>query len=154
VRELAQAMPSITANEVVMVTDEGKLYRNEVIKSSVVYTNKDELKRVDHFFNDVLGRKSASGNPKCPTLQKLVLSCLCLTHRNADVERSLSVNKKTLTSERTVLSEKALNALGLTRYAVAQYGGNITKTMIEYVAEFHQKYLKRLDEEKQETDLL
>ena len=64
VRELAQEMPSITAYEVVMVTDECKLYRNEAIESSVVYTNKDELKRVDHFWNDVLGRYSASGNPK------------------------------------------------------------------------------------------
>ncbi|WAR31183.1 hypothetical protein MAR_033725, partial [Mya arenaria] len=110
VRELAQEMPSITANEVVMVTDEWKL--------------------VDHFWNDVLGKKSASGNPKFPTLQKLVLSCLCLTHGNADVERSLSVNKKILTSERTLLSEKALNALRLTRDAVAQYGGNVTAVPI------------------------
>jgi len=69
------------------------------------------------------------------------------------------VNKKILTSERTLLSEKALNALRLTRDAVAQYGGNvtaatITKTMMKYVAESHHKYLKRLDEEKQETFLL
>ena len=117
------------------------------------------MKRVDHFGNDVLGRKSASGYPKFQTLQKLVLSCLCLTHRNADVERSLSVNKKILISERTLLSEKALNALRLTRDAVAQFGGNviaatITKTMMKYVTESHQKYLKRLDEEKQETCLL
>jgi hypothetical protein len=69
------------------------------------------------------------------------------------------VNKKILTSERTLLSEKTLNALRLTREAVAQYGGNvtavpITKTMLKYVAESHKKYLKRLDAEKQETDLL
>jgi len=100
--ELAQEMPSITANEVVMETDAFKLYMYEAIESSVVYTNKEELKRVDHFWNDALGRKSASANPKFPTLQKLVLSCLCVTHGNADVERSFSVNKKILTRARTL----------------------------------------------------
>jgi len=75
------------------------------------------------------------------------------------VERSLSINKKILTSERTHFSEQSLNALRLTRDAVEQYDGNvtavpITKTMMKYVTDSHQKYLKRLADEKQESNLL
>ena len=75
------------------------------------------------------------------------------------MERSLSINKKILTPERTLLSEQSLNALRLTRDAVEQYDGNvtavpITKTMMKYVTDSHQKYLKRLEDEKQESNLL
>ena len=52
-----------------------------------------------------------------------------------------------------------MNALRLTRDAVEQYDGNvtavpITKTMMKYVTDSHQKYLKRLEDEKQESNLL
>lgn len=143
VRSLAEEMPGITPNEVAMICDEWKVYREEESENSGMYDNDDKLKRVDHFWNEVLIRTSASGNQKFPTLQKLVFSSLCLTHGNADVERSLSINKKILSSERILLSEQSLNALRLTRDAVAQYDGNvtsvpITKTMMKYVADSHQ----------------
>jgi len=83
-------MPGITLNEVAMICDEWKVYRVEEIENSVMYDNDDKLKRVDHFWKEVLSRKSASGNQKFPTLQKLVYSSLCLTHGNADVERRCS----------------------------------------------------------------
>ncbi|KAH3874480.1 hypothetical protein DPMN_037725 [Dreissena polymorpha] len=76
VRSQAEEMPDITPNKVAIICDEWKVYRVEEIENSVMYDNDDKLKIVDHFWKEVLSRKSASGNQQFPTLQKLVNSSL------------------------------------------------------------------------------
>ncbi|KAH3819790.1 hypothetical protein DPMN_121534 [Dreissena polymorpha] len=74
---------------------------------------------IDHYWSHVLSIKSASGELKYHHLRKLVLAFLCLPHGNADVERSLSINKKLLTPERSLLSEESVTGLRLTRDAIS-----------------------------------
>lgn len=88
-----------------------------------------------------------------------MITCLCLCHGNADVERSLSINKKLLTSERALLSEESLNGLRLTRDAVNMYKGNvtdvpITKELQSHVTKSYQKYRERVEIENAEARLL
>ena len=52
----------------------------------------------------------------CPT--KACECLLCLTHGNAEFERSLSENSKVLTSERRLLSDDYINAIKLTKDAI------------------------------------
>ena len=100
------------------------------------------------------GRKTAAGTMKYSAQKKVVTSCLCLFNGNADVERSLSINKKILTPEQTLLSDAALT---LTRDAVSLHGNvtsvSITRKMITCVQRSYKKYQERL-EEKSQAELL
>jgi len=91
-RELCTVLPTIENVEVSKVTDEWKLYRSETIREDEMYDKNGGLIRIDHYWSHVLSIKSASGELKYPHLRKLVLTCLCTPHGNADVERSL-INK-------------------------------------------------------------
>ena len=68
-------------------------------------------RRVDHYWEDVFQEKSQQGEFKYPVLQKLVKSILSLAHGNADVERSLSANKKTVTPDMASLGDLTINGL-------------------------------------------
>ena len=70
-----------------------------------------QLLRVDQYWNKVLKLKSVSGSQKFSMLGKVIKSALSLSHGNADNERSLSINKNTLSKERSSLSITALNGL-------------------------------------------
>lgn len=134
------------------------MYRADDIPDSKIYNDQDEIDRIDHYWGYVLSRKTPSGRLKYKNLRKLVISCLCISHGNADVERSLSINKKLLTNERTLLSEESLNGLRLTRDAVGMYKGKVTdipmtKELQSSVAKSYQKYKDRIETEKAEFRL-
>ena len=67
--------------------------------------------RIYFFWNRVLQAKTYTGNFQFKSLGKVVRSALCFAHGNAEVESSLSENKRTVTSDRTLLSESSLNGL-------------------------------------------
>ena len=78
----------------------------------------------------------------------VVTSILSLFHGNVDVERIVSINKKWLTAEKTLMSEEALDWLRIIRDAVSQNYGNviqapITKNMITAVKESYRNYKPR-----------
>ena len=52
--------------------------------------------RVDQYWDKVLKLKSVSGSQKFSVLGKVIKCALSLYHGNADNERSLSINKNTL----------------------------------------------------------
>ena len=61
---------------------------------------------------------------------------LCITHGNAEVERSLSENKKMLSKERTLLTDSSVNGLRMEKYSVKVSCGsvadiNMTKGLLE-----------------------
>ena len=58
----------------------------------MVLMNEDMEVRVDHFWNKIFWRTDVSGD-KFIILPKMVKCTLALCHSNADVKRSLSVNK-------------------------------------------------------------
>jgi len=157
ITRLAAELPNITKDEETRVADEWKVYREEKVEDSLIYDKDKKIRRVDHYWNDILSRKSSTGRLKYPVLKKVVSSCLSLFHGNADVERSLSINKKLLTSERSLLSDEALNGLRITRDAVSLNGGRvadvpITKHMIHMVRGAHSKYQQRLADERSEEE--
>jgi len=71
---------------------------------------KDKPVRVDHFMSEMLYITTSVGEPNYPFLSVLVKTALVLPHSNADVERSLSLNNKTVAMDKTQLSETALMA--------------------------------------------
>jgi hypothetical protein len=81
----------------------------EKVPTSVVTTAKDKPVRVDHYWREMLSITTADGTLKYPFLSMLVKTALVLPRSNADVERSLSVNNRTVTMDKTQLGETAIN---------------------------------------------
>ena len=137
ITQLAVFLPNIANENVTKAGDAWNIYREENVEDDVVYDEDSMLKRVDMYWNDILDRKTAAGILRYPALKNVVTSCLCLVHGNADVEISLSINKKILTPERTLMYDATLNSLRLTRDAVSRYGNAtsvlITRKMITFV---------------------
>ena len=90
-------------------------------------------------------------------LPKMVKCALALCHSNADVERSLSVNKRMLTKMNTRMSEETINGLRSTKAAVQEYGhaskvannfgdGQSSNEFIQIVFSTHQR--RTTEEEK------
>ena len=110
IKSVAKHLPSVDNDHEVMnrLADEWKMYIvqdipedwfvKEVTPETTVYH------RVDHCWTKVLETKDAQGRAKYNSLSKVVKMALCLPHENADVERSLSAKKKTLTPERVSLN--------------------------------------------------
>ena len=77
---------------------------------------------------------------------------LVLSHGNADNERSLSVNKKTLTKERSNLSIITLNGLRAREDGVKSLNGlshiTVTKDMLSYVKDSCKAYMEHIETER------
>ena len=90
----------------------------------------------------------------------MIKSVLTLAHGNADVERSLSDNKNTVTKERTRLTTITINGLRLVKdYVNKTCNGNVsavtvTKEMIAAGRSAHEQYRKRKKEEKEKEEKL
>lgn len=105
------------------MADEYKLYQaQEIPEKWYKETETSGYKRIDFFWNTVLQEKNALGLPRYRILIKFVRGVLSLAHGNADVERSLSQNKATVTSERVLLSYESVNGLHLVKDAVNVIG--------------------------------
>ena len=89
--------------------------------------------QVDHFWSQVPRVRTPHGSQKFSVLTKVLKCALTLSHGNADNERSLSENKKTLTKDRTNLSQVTVNGLRTTEDAIKSMDGlsnvEITKKM-------------------------
>ena len=79
-----------------------------------------------------------------------------LKHGNADNKRSLSINKNTLSKERSLLSITTLNGLRAAEDGIRNGGGleNIVvgKNIISSVKSSHKAYLAHLDVERKKED--
>ena len=77
---------------------------------------------------------------------------LTLSHGNADNERSVSVNKKTLTKERASLSTTTLNGLRATEDGIKSMNdlsnSSVTKAMLCFVKASHKAYLEHMEIER------
>ena len=115
--------------------------------------------RVDHFWRKVFGGIDSCGD-KFVVLLKMVKCALALCHSNADVERSLSVNKRMLTKMNTRMSEETINGLRSTKATVQESGHTskvpITLDMVKSSTEFIQNvfstYQKRTIEEENQRE--
>ena len=90
----------LVGSELSCVTDEWRMYAETDIPEEWIQQEGGSVVRVDHYWHKVLQLKTSLGKQKFDVLVKTVKCALSLSHGNADNERSLSVNKKTLTKER------------------------------------------------------
>ena len=111
-----------------------------------------QLLRVDQYWSKVLKLKSVSGSQKFSMLGKVIKCALSPSHGNADNERSLSINKSTLSKERSSLSITALNGLRAVEDGVRNEGGlsnvAVNKGMLVSV----KAYLAHIEEERKNED--
>ena len=114
--------------------------------------------RIYFFWNRVLQAKTYTGNFQFKSLGKVVRSALCLAHGNAEVESSLSENKRTVTSDRTLLSESSLNGLRMIKDIVnTQDEGKvhmipISNELKQAGQHVYQAYNERLRDEREEKE--
>ena len=112
--------------------------------------------RVDQYWSKVLKLKSVSGSQKFSVLGNVIKCALSLSHGNADSERSLSINKNTLSKERSSMSITALNGLSLIEDGVRNEGGlsnvAVNKGMLVSVKSSHKAYLAHIEEVKKNEE--
>ena len=100
--------------------------------------------------------KSVVESQRFCVLTKVIKCLLSLSQGKADNELSLSVNKKTLSKERTSISITALNGLRATEDGIRNVDGlsnvNISKNILSTVKDSHSAYLEHLDIEQKKQD--
>ena len=152
IRKVGDSLPCIKPEELAVLTDEWRIYAETDIPEE--WAQKDGLAvRVDQYWSKVLKLKSVSGSQKFSALGKVIKCALsCLSHGNADNEKSLSINKNTLSKERSSLSVTALNGLRAVDDGVRNEGGlsnvAVNKGMLVSVKSPHKAYLAHVEEER------
>lgn len=129
---IGRSVPGLlSSNEIDLLRDEWISYSLENIDETWVLKQKHsnlngkgrlEYQRIDVYWNHVFEILRTNGQPKYPTLAKLIKNVLIISHGNADVERGFSTNGNILTENRTLLSEKSINGLRSTYDAVKSFG--------------------------------
>ena len=76
--KLAEYLPNISKEEAMRACDEWEMYREEDVAEKFIYDENDNIKRIDHYWNEVLSRKTAAGMLKFQALKKVVTSTLSL----------------------------------------------------------------------------
>ena len=113
-------------------------------------TEDDQSLCVDHFWKKVFTKKDNHGD-QFEVLPKMVKCALALCHSNADVERSLIVNKGMLTKQNVSMKDETIIGLKATKAAVQDYGGvqnvPITLDMIKIVEKSQYLYTEHLIQE-------
>ena len=163
IERLAKLLPHVLpVEEIPKLIDEWKSVQAESIDRSWYeedFVDKEgqsstRLVRVDHFWRKVFHIKLHTGLVKYTVLPKVVKTLLSIHHGNADVERSLSDNKKVVTGERVRLGEPTIRGLRRTKELARGVGGacNIPfgKEMADAVKNSHRVYTKRLEDEAKE----
>ena len=125
---------------------------DEWITYQEIEIDDDDLKeRVDHFWHKMFNTPDKCGD-FFQVIPKMVKSALALCHSNADVERSLSTNKRMLTKNNTLLKPETLRGLRAIKCAIYEFGGvtqiPITLDMINAADKSHSIYSQYLREEE------
>ena len=95
IRKVGDSLPCIKPEELTVLTDEWRIYAETDIPEE--WAQKDgSAVRVDQYWSKVLKLKSVSVSQKFSVLGKVIKCALSFSHGNADNERSLSINKNTL----------------------------------------------------------
>ena len=144
-KTVASAMPCITGDEKVKVGDEWIRYQE-------IEINDDDIQgRIDHFWHRIFNIPDKCGD-FFEVLPKMVKCALALCHSNANVERSLSTNKKIVTKSNTSLKPETLRGLRVIKCAINEYGGvtkvPITLDMVSAAERSHSIYKQHMREEE------
>ena len=120
---LASMLPHIAEREVSLVKDDWKILQTEEIPDDWYMENSGQQKRIDTYWAKVLEIRTETGDLKYSLLSKVVKSFLAMPSGKANVERSLSDNKNTLTSERTNMTKETLAGLRRAKEYTRSCGG-------------------------------
>ena len=152
IRLVGSQLPCVKPEEVILLTDGWRIYAETGIPEGCIQQEDGSVVRVDHYWHKVLQLKTPLGKKKFDVLAKTIKCALSLSHGNADNGRSLSVNKKTLTKERSNLSTITLNGLRATEDGVKSLNGlspiTVTKDMLSYVKDLHKAYMEHIETER------
>ena len=152
IRVLGSYLPSVKSEELILLTDEWRIYAEIDIPQDWIQKEDGSVARVDHYWNKVLQLKTQLGSQRFSVLAKAVKCALTVSHGNADNEGSLSVNKKTLTKVRATLSTTTLNGLRATEDGIKSMNGlsniSVTKAMLCCVKDSHKAYLEHMEIER------
>ena len=158
IRRIAQSLPQVVKDyHVPLVVDEWKLYRRQEIPEDWFKTDEAGSTRIDHYWARVIEIKTLSGTEMFPYLKKLIKAVLTLSHGNADVERSLSVNKQAIGTNRTLLTHESLNGIRQVKDAVSAADGKVhamdfSKELISCTRNANERYRQRLEEQKKQEE--
>ena len=125
----------------------------EDIKEEWYQSNDGMPLRVAHYWSKIELIKDGVGHAKYPTILSVVKAALTLAHGNSEVERRFSGSGKTVTVDRTHLSEASLNNLHIAADGLKIFGGlpqhvPITSSFIKLGQSAHKNYCLRVNEEK------
>ena len=121
IRKVGDSLQCIKPEALTVLTDEWRIYAETDIPEE--WTQKDDSAvRVDQYWTKVLKLKSVSGSQKFSVLGKVIKCTLSLSHGDAENERSLSINRNTLSKESS-LSITTLNGLRAVEDGVRNEGG-------------------------------
>ena len=158
IRRIAQKLPQVTKDDQIpSVVDEWKLYQHQEIPEDWYKTDETGRTCTDHYWARVFQKEALSGTEMFPYLKKLIKAVLTLSHGNASVERSLSVNKQAIGTNRTLLTPESLNGIRQMKDAVAAEDGKIhamdfNKEFISCIRRAHERYRQRLEDRKEQEE--
>ena len=159
IRRIAQSLPQVVKdNHVPLVVDEWKLYRRQEIPEDWFKTDEAGRTRIDHYWARVIEIKTLSGTEMFPYLKKLIKAVLTLSHGNADVERSLSVNKQAIGTNRTLLTHESLNGIRQVKDAVSAADGKVhtmdfSNKLISCTRNANERYRQRPEKQKKQEEV-
>jgi hypothetical protein len=171
-RRLAKKLPQIiNDDEITSVLDEWKLYSiddipfewqvtaDTAIDKKQQITHSDKPAAIDEYWAQVTSIKNAVGLSKYSCLGKLVRACLSLSHGNADLERSFSVNKQVVTADRVSLGQETIGALRVVKEAIRIHGNGqvseipVTHRMLQLARSAYSLYKQHLEKKKAEAEM-
>jgi len=122
IRRIAKMLPQIIKKEEIgQLLDDWKVYQSQEIPNHW-YLEEDNFSRIDKYWQKVMESRDSSGDIRYRVLSKLLKAILTIVHGNADVERSLSENKKVLTKKHSLMTDASLNAIRMTKLGCSPCG--------------------------------
>ena len=145
---VASQMPSLQPKEVVIAGDDWIRYQEEL------ELKEDDLKlRVDHFWYKVFSKVDPVGE-LFAILPKWCALSLC--YSNADVERSLSINKRIVIKQKVSMKKETVIGVRIVKAAIQGYGGldkvTITLDLVKVAEISYRLYNEHLREEQAQKD--
>ena len=108
----------------------------------------EKAKKVDHYWNEVFQTKTNSGTVRDTKLFTFIEAILAFQNGDAPAEGSLSVNKNSVRTEKTLLMKEAIVRMRWMKEYAWKYGGAhsvpITEDMIKGMKETKREVKKNM----------
>ena len=132
----------------------------KLLQADQEVSERDSTQRIEHYWNAVFLLKSIDGSSRYQSLPLVIESGLVLPRTSAVSEKSLSINARVVTSDRSALGEVKITGLRTVKEAVRFYdpvNGQpkniaITKELKRSVRSAHTAYQAGLKAERQEEE--